>query len=329
MKIRYHIVLSIMMVGILSLACSLLTRPVTPPTATQPPVQVEPTMPPATEAQPQPTETVDLPSGLATAKENILTFYDLNGTQVSQIELPQLTFPGRDRIHLAGTMPAGGGAVPLLYFSFENEDALLFRDGNGQIFSLLSGPSLLGLTGVPGQPIVAFSQIEYLDVKLRSKIYVGSLQTLTSAAPVSVIDDPESWAIKPILVEAEGGTPTKVWFTHTAYGIGGDIVFEPRKGLFILDLATGQDITILANDASPWAVSTDRKWIAYTSNLLPPNSMCVENLDLGSEACFPALSADDPRGAGDAVLSPDAQYVAWMEGDGWQMAEVPNFTATV
>ena len=152
---------------------------------------------------------------------------------------------------------------------------------------------------------------------------------MTSAAPVSVIDDPESWAIKPILVEAEGGTPTKVWFTHTAYGIGGDIVFEPRKGLFILDLATGQDITILANDASPWAVSTDRKWIAYTSNLLPPNSMCVENLDLGSEACFPALSADDPRGAGDAVLSPDAQYVAWMEGDGWQMAEVPNFTATV
>ena len=52
----------------------------------------------------------------------------------------------------------------MLYFSFNNEESLHFRDGNGQIFALLSGPSFLGLTGVPGQPIVAFSQIEYLDV---------------------------------------------------------------------------------------------------------------------------------------------------------------------
>ena len=329
MKTRDRLVLTVVTVGVLSLACNLLSMPAAPPTATQPPVQVEPTKPPATEAPPQPTESVNLPSGLATAKENLLTFYNLNGTQISQVELPQLTFPGRNRIHLAGTMPANGGVVPLLYFSFESEEALLFRDGNGQIFSLLSGPSFLGLTGVPGQPIVAFSQIEYLENSLRSKIYVGTPQTLMSAAPVRVIDDPESWAIQPILVEVKDGIPTKVWFTRTAYGIGGDIVFEPRKGLFILDLATGQDITILENDASPWAVSTDRNWVAYTSNLLPPNSMCVKNLDLEAEACFPALPADEPRGAGDAVLSPDAQFVAWMEGDGWQMADVPNFTATV
>ena len=328
MKTRYHIVLAILAMGILSLACSLLTTPAAPPTL-EPAVQVEPTIPPATETLSQPATASNLPSGLATAKDNLITFYDLNGTQVSQVELPQLTFPGRDRIHLAGTMPESGGVVPLLYFSFENEEALHFRDGNGQIFSLLSGTSFLGLTGVPGQPIVAFSQIDFLDVNLRSKIYAGSIQTLTSAAPISVIDDPESWAIKPILLEAENGTPTKIWYTRTAYGIGGDIVFEPRKGLFVLDLATGQSNTLLDNNTSPWDISVDREWVAYASAPFPPNPICMKDLGSGVEACFPMLPADDPRGTGETVLSPDAGYVAWMEADGSLMAEVPNFKATV
>ena len=41
------------------------------------------------------------------------------------------------------------------------------------------------------------------------------------------------------------------------------------------------------------------------------------------------LPASDPRGTGNACLSPDAGYVAWMEADGSLMAEVPNFKTTV
>jgi hypothetical protein len=226
-------------------------------------------------------------------------------------------------------MPDNGGVVPLLYFTFENEEALHYRDGNGQIYSLLSGNSFLGLTGVPGEPIVAFSQGDFMESNMRSKIYAGSLQTLGSAAPVSVTDDPESWAIKPLLVDIQGDALTQVWYTRIAYGIGGDIVFEPRKGLFVLDMATGQVSTLLDNSVSPWAVSTDREWVAYASPNVPPNAMCLKNLGSGTEVCFPALAASEPRGVGDAFLSPDAGYVAWMEGDGWQMAEVPSFTATV
>ena len=130
-------------------------------------------------------------------------------------------------------------------------------------------------------------------------------------------------------METDNGTPTKVWYTRIAYGIGGDIVFEPRKGLFVLDMATGQETTLLANDSSPWAISRDREWVVFATPHLTPNSMCVRNLSTGAEVCFPALPASEPRGAGDAVISPDAQYIAWMEGDGWQMAEVPSFKATV
>jgi hypothetical protein len=331
MKSQSRIFLSFIAVGILSLACNLLTNsPSAPPTVTLTPIYViEPSVPVDIEPLPQPTAAIDLPVGLVTVTEQTVSFYDLNGAQVSQVELPQFTFPQRSRLHIAGPMPASGGTVPLLYFSFDSEEALHFRDGDGQIFAALNGPSFLGLTGVPGQPVVAFSQLEYLDTTLRSNLYAGSAQSLPSAAPVSVIDDPESWAIKPILLEAQTGTPTKIWYTRVAYGIGGDIVFEPRKGLSILDLSTGKENTILEEAVSPWAISADRNLVAYTSDLIPPNSMCLKDLRSGAETCFPALLASEPRGAGDAFLSPDAGYVAWMEGDGWQMGETSSFIATV
>ena len=329
MNPRSRITLSILSLIILSLACSLLTTPSVPPTPTLHADPVVTEAPPVTEASPPQPATINLPAGFAAAIDQTLTVYDVNGIQQAQLTLPQLTFPDRDRIHLAGTMPASGGTIPLLYFSYDNGESLHFRDGNGQIFALLNGTSFLGLTGVAGQPLVAFSQIEYLDVNLRSKIYVGSLQSLPSAAPISVIDDPESWAIKPIMMQAENGLPTKVWYTRIAYGIGGDIVFEPRKGLFILDVASGQVNIILNNDIAPWAISPDTNWVAYSTGDWQTGPMCIKNLVTGAESCFPLLPANDSRGAGNAFLSPDAQYVAWMEGDGAQMAEVPSFTATV
>jgi hypothetical protein len=329
MKTRIRIILSIITVGALSLACNLLSTPSTPPVTAEVTVQVEPDVPPTTEPTQPVLASSNLPVGLATVKDQTISFYDFNGMQVTQVELPQSTFPQRGRIHIAGTMPAGEGTVPLLYFSLDNGESLHFRDGNGQIFALLNGSSFLGLTGVPGQPIVAFSQLEYLDTTLRSKLYVGSIQTLPSAAPVNVIDDPESWAIKPILLESENGAPTKDWYTRIAYGIGGDIVYEPRKGLFTFELASGQTITVLDNNLSPWDISTDRNWFAYSINDTQSNSMCIKNIQTGADVCYPALPASEPRGAGNAFFSPDGSYVAWMEGDGWQMAVTPDFKTTV
>jgi hypothetical protein len=329
MKSRFRIVLIVMTVGAMSLACNLLATPYAPPVTAEVTVQVEPNVLPTTEStQPAPA-TSNLPVGLATAKDQTISFYDLSGTQVTQVELPQSTFPQRGSIHIAGTMPVSGGTVPLLYFSLDNGDALHFRDGNGQIFALLNGSSFLGLTGVPGQPIVAFSQTIFQDTALRSELYAGSIQTLPSAAPVDVIDDPESWAIKPILLEAENGTPTKIWYTRIAYGIGGDIVYEPRKGLFTFELASGQTNTVLDNTLSPWDISTDKNWFAYSINDTQSNSMCVKNIQTGADSCYPALPASEPRGAGNAFFSPDASSVAWMEGDGWQMAVTPDFKDTV
>lgn len=329
MKSNSRILLSVLSLIALSLACNLMTTPSVPPTPTLHADPLVTEAPPMTEAPSPQAVTMGMPAGFMTATEQMLTVYDLNGVQQSQISLPQPTYPGHGRIHLAGPMPANGETVPLLYFSYGDGESLLFRDGDGQIFTIQTGTGFLGLTGALGEPVVAYSQLEYLDTSLRSKIYVGSIQTLPSAAPVSVVDDPESWAIKPILVDVENETPSRVWYTRIAYGIGGDIVFEPRKGLFTLDIASGQANTILGNDISPWDVSEDRTWVAYAAAGTQSNSMCVKNLQAGAETCFPALPASEPRGVGNASFSPDAQYLAWMEGDGWQMAEVPNFKSTV
>ena len=330
MKSQSRIVWSILALGALSLACNLLATPVAPSVITQPPVQVETTIPPATEPQPSlPPSPSNLPTGVVTATENTLILYDSSGAELSRLAFPQLTFGDRSRVHIAGATPPSGGVVPLIYFSFDTSESLLYRDGAGQIFTLQYGTSFLGLTGVPSEPIVAFSQIEYLDTALRSKIYVGSIQSLPSAAPVSVIDDSESWANKPILLQAKDGIPTKIWYTRIAYGIGGDIVFEPHKGLFVLDIATGQGDTIVNDNVAPWAISPATNWVAYSAAGSQNNSMCMKYLGIGEEVCFPALPASEPRGAGNAFLSPDAQYLAWMEGEGYQMAEVPSFKATV
>jgi len=336
MKNRTRLILSVLALTAISLACNLTLQP---PTSTQPlPPANTPASPTADQAPsplpptepPSPSTEVAMPAGLATAKDTTITFYDTNGAQLSQLEIPQLSYPDSDRVHIAGGLPTNGQVTPLLYFSFGDGDSLLYRDGAGQIFALVNGSSLLGLAGIPGQAVVAFSQIDYMEnMNLRSSIYAGSIQNLPAAAPVSVIDDPESWAIKPLIVQAENNIPIKVWYTRIAYGIGGDIVFEPRKGLFVLDLASGQASTLLDNSVSPWSISQDKNWLAYAAAGTQTNSMCIKNLQTGAELCYPAFPASEPRGVGNAFISPDAQYVAWMEGDGSQMAEVPNFKTTV
>ena len=108
MKSKSRIALSILAVGALSLACSLLTAPAAPPVVTQPPVRVEATMPPATEPMlptQEPSNPSNLPAGLATARDETVTIYASNGTQVSQVQLPQITFPQQSGFHIAGPMP--------------------------------------------------------------------------------------------------------------------------------------------------------------------------------------------------------------------------------
>jgi len=146
--------------------------------------------------------------------------------------------------------------------------------------------------------------------------------------------DPEIFATIPLAVQAANDQPQGVWYSLMPYGIGGDIVFPPHKGLYYLDLAAGGTENLyLANDFNPVGLSPDLNWVAYA----PADNGFVsgENPWLTLYNLYTTVSIDIPinpasdRGAGYAVFSPDNKFVAWMEGSGWMMAETPNFHSKV
>jgi hypothetical protein len=57
--------------------------------------------------------------------------------------------------------------------------------------------------------------------------------------------------------------------------------------------------------------------------------MAIRNIETGVGLSYPLQNAVDQRGAGEASFSPNNQYLAWMEGSGFQMADIPNFHSVV
>ncbi len=332
MKVRWSLI-ALLLLTILACQVPVLQQPQNVPAAGQPPAPTPPPVITAPAEQPtQPAVTVPLllPRGFAAVSGDTLAFFEKNGAQFAQMQASESIFWEPGRVHLAGSMPPGSQTIPMLFFAFDDGETLRYRDATGQIFNLMQGQSFISLTGVPAQPVASLAQIEYLDTALRSRIYAGSIQSLPTAAPLLSIDDPEFWAVKPVALDAQNGSPARIWYTRIPYGIGGDIVFEPRKSLSYMDVASGQSVQVLGNEASPWDFTADRQWVAYSKfGEGTPGGMALYNLQTGAGTAYSPIAAAEPRGAGDAFFSPGGQRLAWMEGDGWLMADIPNYHATI
>jgi hypothetical protein len=173
--------------------------------------------------------------------------------------------------------------------------------------------------------VLAYSTLDFEENQPRSRLYGANLQNLPGASPLFVIADPDGYMVRPLAVDAEAGKLKGVWYTMSAWGIGGDIVFEPRKGMKYLDMTSGMVNEILTRDKAAWDVSPDRTWVSYSTISGP---LSILNRQTGDVFTFPLLP-DSNRGAGNASISPDGKYVAWMEGSGWTMAENPDFHANI
>ena len=328
MKKNYQLYLGIALLGIFTFACSLFTAP---PTATPMPApEIVPTAEPAT-AVPTEIPAPVLPMGVVTEKDGILSLFDREGYTLLQVNASGLSYADESNVHIAGTFASGSTNLPVLYFSFEQNNSLLFSN-HGQITTLHSSPNFSGLMGAPGEAIIAYSTTEFLNDRLVSDLYVGTIQSLPTAASVFKEDDAEGWGLVVLAVDVDAEQPVGVWYSKRPWGIGGDIVFEPRRTLSYLDLRTGAVSQFLALDANPSAISADRKWLAYTNDdsvVAGIGSMTIRNVETGVNLSYPLQNAVDQRGAGRASFSPNNQYLAWMEGSGWQMAETPNFHSVV
>jgi len=269
-------------------------------------------------------------SGVVVDSGHGLSFYDRQGQGwIIDMPLQGATYSSPANVHLAGNYLAGLPAVPIIYYSMEKNESLMLRNADGQVTPLVGASGFTAMAGAPGLPAFAYATMDFQGNTTYSYLYTGTLASLPAEPALTNADDTEGWAIKPLALKAENYQPAGVWYTTFPWGIGGDIVFEPRKGLYYLDLTTGTTTEILGKDMNPSSLSFDQTWAAYASETFGSGPMTLRNLQTGASVTFPLLPAADQRGAGDGVISPGNQYVAWMEGSGWQMAEAPNFHATV
>ena len=275
-----------------------------------------------------------LPSGflMAVNDGNTVNAYNAQGQMTGSLQTPGMSLYGSSGVHVGGSAPDGVMNAPLVFQAFEENNLIRINSG-GQINTLLSDPELGYLAGARAQPVFAYTTIQWTGDSLLSHVYARTIDG-GGASWALERNDAQSYAVQPLAVQAADGQPQGVWYSLMPYGIGGDIVFAPHKGLYYLDITAGGTENLYLTDAfNPQGLSPDLTWVAY----MPAefgfieggvNGLTLYNLYSGISVSIPLRNGSD-RGAGYAVFSPDNQRVAWMEGSGWMMAETPNFHAKI
>jgi hypothetical protein len=346
MKPSPRIILAIMTIVLVSLACRVdIQLTDEPPTFT--PIQQElsenppteyPTVHPTITAQPPTVEPETAaspwaPAGFLAAMDdgNQVNVFNTQGQLTGSIQTPGMNFYNQGGVHVAGDSPGGVVDDPALFLSYADNFAVRMNAG-GEITNLVQDQNLSYMVGAPGSTAFVYTIAQW-----NGEALVSYLKARTVAGGGASYDmertDPQSYAVQPLAVQASDSEPHGVWFSLMPYGIGGDIVFAPRRSLYYLDIqAGGTENLYLSEDYNPQGMSPDLTWVAYiplqanfeegTTPLTLYNLYSTQRVEI-------PLRPGSNRGAGNAVFSPDNQYVAWMEGSGWMMAETPNFHSRV
>jgi hypothetical protein len=230
-------------------------------------------------------------------------------------------------LHVAGAFTGNPQDVPIIFHSIDNLGELK-QVVNGEVINIIQGTDINSLCGVPGQNAYVYESVTWGGDALSTNFFVRGI-----ASSIWERVDPESWRMAPLAAEGENDQLHSIFYTLEPWGIGGDIVFPPREGLFQLNLKNMENTILMPEDLNPIGLSPDNTYVAYTevnnyiaAELHPKITLysLVSGLTVPVE-----LAQGSDRGGGYAVFSPDNQYVAWMEGSGWSMAETPNFHSRV
>ncbi len=310
------------------------TFPIAPPTST-----TTPTSEPSLAETPAPTNSpvatpislnLYLPVGIVTLPSagSQLAFYDLQGKLLGERQTPNFGTGSFLPIHIAGPLTFTPDPIlpPIVYFVYDNGGELWLNDNNN-LSLIKAAPGLYSILGVPGKPIMSYTTVENVDSGVRTRIYLGDLQTLPTASSIIDSTSNKSYATKPLAITLKDGQPAGIWYTTVLYGIG-DLVFEPRSSLYFLDLSTYSSKGYLDTTKNPSGLSDDQSWIAYTATDGNGPLNIAHNFDLSSAITFPLIEGND-QGAGDAVFSPDNQYIAWREASGNPTESPADFHETI
>jgi hypothetical protein len=344
--LKPRIILVIFIIFLLvSLGCNLPAKMLAMPTNTPtiPPTLPEKVIPPTKKAtlEPPPTEPVPeepqgpppgYPIGFFTTSGDgsTLTFYDLSGQPLGLAQTPGMTTGPYNYVHIAGGFNENLQDLSIIFQTLDNMGDIK-QALNGQVTTVVPGPDVANLRGAPGQNAYVYTTVTWSGEALESYFYARSSHG-GGASWFWDRSDPRSVAMYPLAVQAENDEIQTVFYTLQPWGIGGDIVFPPQAGLFQLNLENQEDILHLTEDFNPIGLSPDNTHVAYTqqNNVVndPSTQVTIYNLQT-TAGLYLDLAPGSDRGAGFAVFSPDNQFVAWMEGSGWLMAETPNFHSRV
>ncbi len=297
------------------------------------------TLPAQASVQPAPSITPQQPAGVmiklpkavfVNTNDGIgLTHINLQGQIITELKTPGISFPNPRNVHIAGNIPSGPIQISLVYFTYQPE-AVLMVNINDQIDVLIKSQYVLGLAGAAGSPVIAFSLLNPKDNILESKLFVSTLKGIPQTASVIAQSDSQnSHVIIPIAVDAQGEKIYGVWFTKGPWGIGGDIVFDPFRGLYYYEHSNGAVKEILDGKQNFQGLSLDRSLTASVDMVNEGQGFIkIINIKTNSFTRI-ILDAGSDRGAGYVEFSPDNRFMAWMEGSGFQMAETPNFHSRI
>jgi len=297
-----------------------------------PPVEGENSAPPLETSVEEIIIEKNTPTGVCVRDEakEVLDCFDVDSKPLSTVQVPGIGSIDPQGLHLAGPLGTGKTPPPVIYFSWEPDQALLVSK-NGVVEPLRKTNSFLAMAGAAGKPVLAFSEMDFENNIPHSYLFAGTLKTLeTSVSFFDLKDALTGMALMPVGVEAVGEQPLKIWYTHTAWGIGGeDLVYPINRGLYVFDLATGQNTQVLGSERNFQGLSPDNTQAGSINfNFKEDNSMRVTDLLSGHMVNFP-LNPSSNRGAGYAVFSIDGKYAAWLEASGSMITEPPNFQTRV
>ena len=258
-----------------------------------------------------------------------LTFYNLQGQPITELKTPGLGYSSSGKGAHRWSDSGGPIMIPLVYHSFADPASLLVNI-NDSITTLVQTPMFYGLAGAPGQPFIACSLYTPSDNNVHSDLFLGNLETLPYTGPVYSVDNSDDfYVLNPVAVSTQADIATGVWYTFSAWGIGGDIIFPVDQGLYYFDMINGNNYQVLDKNCKLQGFSHDFSSAAcqhYDTN--GTYSYSVKNLSTSTTVNY-TLDPSSDRGAGYGVFSQDGAYVAWLEASVSHMAEVPDYHSRI
>jgi len=260
-----------------------------------------------------------------------LTYLDTNGQILSEIRTPGIGYVDPDSVAITGAIIPGQPLPPIIYRSWEPEQALMVNT-NGQISTYRLTNSFLSLKAAPGQSAIIFSEVMYSPENFPHSFLYAANSTNSGNVEsfYDLIDEPTYMALMPAGIEAINGEPQGVWYTKTAWGIGGaDLIFPITRGLYFFDLTNGENLQYIDPDRSFQGISPDLSHAGTVDfDIAGDRAMTVVNLTSSQKTSF-ALDSTSDRGAGFTVFSPNNQFAAWLEASGSLISEPSNFHTRV